>query len=266
MGIDVDTSDPVDRTGEVTLILSLGAARRLAEPEAAMADAREWSRHVGIVANDADAVERALADADGIRQFTVESGEDTVAAFVYPSEGAEDVLDDALVGVDFGRLAIPDAEGSPEEYVADLERQRADLEDDLEDVEDDLDDLRSEHAGFLLAAEERLAIEVQKAEAPLNFATTERAFVAEGWMPTEQYETFVERVRDAVGDSVDIEEVERADYADYAPGHHGGDHEEEEAAIGTLRRNAFGRIYHDRLRSGGDAPADVSADASTDER
>ncbi|MFC6613990.1 DUF5809 family protein [Halopenitus salinus] len=43
-------------------------------------------------------------------------------------------------------------------------------------------------------------------------------------------------------------------------------HEEEEAAIGTLRRNAFGRIYHDRLRSGGDAPADVSADASTDER
>ncbi|ELZ42193.1 hypothetical protein C471_04105 [Halorubrum saccharovorum DSM 1137] len=58
MGIDVDTSDPVDRTGEVTLVLSLGAARRLAEPEAAMADAREWSRHVGIVANDADAVER----------------------------------------------------------------------------------------------------------------------------------------------------------------------------------------------------------------
>ncbi|PAU82536.1 hypothetical protein CK500_13125 [Halorubrum salipaludis] len=60
MGIDVD--DPDDRTGEVTLVLSLGAARRLADPEAAFADAREWSRHVGIVANDADAVERFVGE------------------------------------------------------------------------------------------------------------------------------------------------------------------------------------------------------------
>ncbi|WP_144921639.1 DUF7124 domain-containing protein [Halorubrum salsamenti] len=60
MGIDVD--DPDDRTGEVTLVLSLGAARRLAEPEAAFADAREWSRHVGIVANDTDAVERFVRE------------------------------------------------------------------------------------------------------------------------------------------------------------------------------------------------------------
>ncbi|MGQ3329713.1 MULTISPECIES: DUF7124 domain-containing protein [Halorubrum] len=62
MGIDVDDPDPVDRTGEVTLVLSLGAARRLAEPEATLADAREWSRHVGIVANDADAVERFVRE------------------------------------------------------------------------------------------------------------------------------------------------------------------------------------------------------------
>ncbi|WP_128904512.1 DUF7124 domain-containing protein [Halorubrum amylolyticum] len=69
MGIDVDatddadTTDPADRTGEVTLVFSLGAARRLADPEAAAADAREWSRHVGVVANDADAVERFVGEA-----------------------------------------------------------------------------------------------------------------------------------------------------------------------------------------------------------
>ena len=61
MGIDAD--DPDDRTGEVTLVLSLGAARRLADPKAAVADAREWSRHVGIVANDADAVDRFVDEA-----------------------------------------------------------------------------------------------------------------------------------------------------------------------------------------------------------
>ena len=52
MGIDV--TEPGD--GEVTLVFSLGAARSLADPAAAFADARRWSRHVGIVANEADAV------------------------------------------------------------------------------------------------------------------------------------------------------------------------------------------------------------------
>ncbi|SFR46587.1 MULTISPECIES: DUF7124 domain-containing protein [Halorubrum] len=52
MGIDATT--PGD--GEVTLVFSLGAARSLADPAAAFADARRWSRHVGIVANEADAV------------------------------------------------------------------------------------------------------------------------------------------------------------------------------------------------------------------
>ncbi|WP_123622509.1 hypothetical protein [Halorubrum sp. CSM-61] len=61
MSIDVD--DPEDRTGEVTLAFSLGAARRLADPAATFADAREWSRHVGVVANDAEAVERFVDEA-----------------------------------------------------------------------------------------------------------------------------------------------------------------------------------------------------------
>ncbi|OYR46395.1 hypothetical protein [Halorubrum sp. Eb13] len=56
MSLDVD-ADPVTRSGELTLVLSLGAARRLADPEAAFAEARRWSRYVGIVANDAEAVE-----------------------------------------------------------------------------------------------------------------------------------------------------------------------------------------------------------------
>jgi len=50
------------RTGELTLVFSLGAARTLADPADAFADAREWSRYVGIVANDADAVEAFARD------------------------------------------------------------------------------------------------------------------------------------------------------------------------------------------------------------
>ncbi|ELZ53430.1 MULTISPECIES: DUF7124 domain-containing protein [Halorubrum] len=61
MGIDATT--PGD--GDVTLVFSLGAARSLADPAAAFADAREWSRHVGIIANEADEV-AAFARAHGI--------------------------------------------------------------------------------------------------------------------------------------------------------------------------------------------------------
>ena len=61
MSLDVD-DDPATRSGELTLVLSLGAARRLADPAAAFAEARRWSRYVGVVANDADAVERFVRE------------------------------------------------------------------------------------------------------------------------------------------------------------------------------------------------------------
>ena len=50
----IDATEPGD--GDVTLVFSLGAARSLADPAAAFADARRWSRHVGIVANEAEQV------------------------------------------------------------------------------------------------------------------------------------------------------------------------------------------------------------------
>ncbi|TKX74112.1 hypothetical protein EXE46_10805 [Halorubrum sp. GN11_10-6_MGM] len=50
----IGATEPGD--GDVTLVFSLGAARSLADPAAAFADARRWSRHVGIVANEADRV------------------------------------------------------------------------------------------------------------------------------------------------------------------------------------------------------------------
>ena len=50
----IDATEPGD--GDVTLVFSLGAARSLADPAAAFADARRWSRHVGVVANEAEQV------------------------------------------------------------------------------------------------------------------------------------------------------------------------------------------------------------------
>lgn len=53
--------------GEMTLAFSLSAVRRLADPAAAFDDATAWSRYVGVVDNDADAV-AAFVEENGLRQ------------------------------------------------------------------------------------------------------------------------------------------------------------------------------------------------------
>ncbi|OYR40871.1 V-type ATP synthase subunit I [Halorubrum sp. Hd13] len=160
-----------------------------------------------------DAVEATLSDADGIDAYEVFAGSDVVAIFAKPADGAEEgVLQDSLVGVDIALLEVPEAEAGPAEYVAELEREREDLRTDLEAIEADLAAMKEEAAAFLLRAEEQLTIEAEKKEAPLSFATTENAFVAEGWIPTDTYPDFEATVADAVGDHAEVEELERASF------------------------------------------------------
>jgi len=160
-----------------------------------------------------EAVERAVVDADGIDAVELFAEDGVVAVFARPSDTAdEEVLSDALVGVDFTALDVPDAEGSPEEYVSELEHRQQQLESKRRTVENELEEVKLDAAGFLLAAEEQLAIDVQKREAPLSFATTDNAFVAEGWIPTEEYTAFAASITDAVGDHAEVEELERASF------------------------------------------------------
>ena len=161
----------------------------------------------------ADAVEDALAAAEDVSAFEVFAGGNVVAAFAAPVEGAEaGFLQDSLVGVDIALLEVPDADTSPSEYVAELERERSELESELADVESELAAVKEDAAGFLLRAEEQLTIEAQKKEAPLSFATTENAFIAEGWIPTATFPDFESTIADAVGDHADVEELKRASF------------------------------------------------------
>ncbi|WP_336001382.1 V-type ATP synthase subunit I [Halorientalis halophila] len=190
---------------------------------------------VGVGEGDADAIEAELADSDRVADFEVFSEGDAVAVFVYPEDGdpttgTDVTVQDLLVGARYQSYEVPDAEGSPEEYISELHHRKQQLESKLGTVEDELGDLRLDVAGFLLAAEETLAIEAQKSEAPLSFATTENAFVAEGWLPTEQYEELVAALDSTVGDRVEVEELERAEYDTDGHVHHTEDVAEEGGA------------------------------------
>lgn len=58
-----DTTVGDDRES-LTLAFSLAALDRFADPAAVFDDAREWSRHIGIIANDTDAVETFIREHD----------------------------------------------------------------------------------------------------------------------------------------------------------------------------------------------------------
>ena len=165
---------------------------------------------VAVGEGDAEEVRSALAASD-IDTFDVFDEDGVVAVFARSEAGD---LGDALVGATFSALEVPEGDGDPGEYLEELNHRKQKLESKLDTVQSDLDDLRLDYAGFLLAAEEKLSIEVQKAEAPLTFATTENAFIAEGWIPNDEYGDFESELRSAVGEAIDIEKLEIAEYDD----------------------------------------------------
>ena len=163
---------------------------------------------VAVGEGDADELDSALDDSE-IDTYELFDEDGVVAVF---ARADDDVLQDALVGATFSALEAPEGDGDPSEYLEELNHRKQQLESKLDTVENELEELRLDYAGFLLAAEEKLSIEVQKAEAPLTFATTENAFIAEGWIPDEEYELFEQRVGAEVGDAIDIEKLAIAAY------------------------------------------------------
>ncbi|MFW6436708.1 MAG: V-type ATP synthase subunit I [Halococcoides sp.] len=163
---------------------------------------------------DADAIRSTLADHDAVEAFEVFTGEETVGVFASLTEGD---LEDVLVGVAFEALAVPDADRDPTTFLQECRHELRQVQSELRTVESKLDRLALDVGGDLLAAEEFLTTEVDKREAPLSFATTERAFVAEGWLPTAELDQFESVLREAVGDRIAIDELERAEYDEGHP-------------------------------------------------
>ncbi len=161
---------------------------------------------VAVGDGDADRVREALAES-AIEDYEVYSEEGVVAVFA-----RTDDLSDVLVEAEFTAYDVPEADSSPEEYLRELREERQDLRSRLDSVEGELGELREEVGGFLLAAEEKLVIQVQRQEAPLSFATTDNAFVAEGWIPTKRFVDLAEGLHQEVGDHVEVDELERAQY------------------------------------------------------
>jgi len=211
---------------------------------------------------NATAIESALAESDAVEGYEVFSGTKTDSVAVFASMADDERLDDALVGVSVTAYDVPEATGDPESNVEELEQQRRQIETELEKTESELESIKLEDGRFLLALEEELTIEAEKTEAPLRFATTERSFIVEGWVPSERYEELDRTLGSEFGGRVDLSELERATYTGHGDHHSETVDSEDEARAATDGGSAAASADTDEevLPDGGHADDVVTVD------
>ena len=115
-----------------------------------------------------------------------------VAVFV-PRKRLEDASA-FLARFGFTQVDVPAGEGDPKKLLAVAEADASKWRERLQEVEGRLKKLRERYASFVVAAEEALEVELEKAEAPLRFAASEHSFVIDGWVPASSFDAFSSKV------------------------------------------------------------------------
>ena len=93
----------------------------------------------------------------------------------------------------------PELTGNPQAALEEMAAAKAELTEKSTNAESELVRLKQEYAEFMLASEEYLTIETQKSEAPLRFATSDHAFVVDGWVPINKYDDFEKTIEGGAG-------------------------------------------------------------------
>jgi len=143
---------------------------------------------------------------------TVPYGRGQAIALFVPKNFEDDVLK-RLQEQSYAALPLPEMEGTPRDILVDLDAKLTELASEKHKSEEELADLRQQYIEFILASDEYLSIETQKAEAPLRFATTKNAFIVEGWVPTNDLELVQRDMDDATNGHV-IVAVDKSGDAD----------------------------------------------------
>ncbi|MEE9592851.1 MAG: V-type ATPase 116kDa subunit family protein, partial [Thermoplasmata archaeon] len=152
-------------------------------------------------------VGRLGGDLDGLDGVT-ESYEafragDVLALFVDASKADE--VRDFLVGQAFATLEVPGGQGDPRVSLRRMGEQAEKWQSRLDEVRERLISLRERYADFVISSEAFLAVEIEKAEAPLLFAASDHSFVAEGWVPSDRWPEIQTRLGDQEALYVDLQ-------------------------------------------------------------
>jgi len=159
---------------------------------------------VGTVATPVDADVARVSPTNDI--FSGSTKTKTVVAVFVPAEKAGDVSS-VLAEHGFSEISVPKLSGSVDSAMATLESDIKSLEGEKAPLQKKLKDMNKKYEDLVLATDEYLSIQIQKTEAPLRFATTENAFVIDGWLPSDQFGKLKSDIESAAGGKVHVEKL-----------------------------------------------------------
>jgi len=138
--------------------------------------------------------------------FISDEKDQMIALFI-----AKSYADDAgklLSDCGFTEVKLPEGEGLPKQFIEKWTTQQKELSEKLVQTTKDILEFRKRYAEFILASEEYLAIEVQKAEAPVLFGMTDYSFLIDCWIPTDDLPRVKEVLEKEMEGSLYLEEIE----------------------------------------------------------
>ncbi|MCU0861370.1 MAG: hypothetical protein MUE65_03525, partial [Methanomassiliicoccales archaeon] len=129
-----------------------------------------------------------------------------VALFVAKEETNE--AQRVLVQNGYSELPPPPGVGSPEKAMAAVDAEMAALSTKVKEAEERIASLREKYQSFIVASDEELSIEVEKAELPLRMGTTGHAFVLDAWVPAKNVERLQKALDEKIGNDCHLEVLE----------------------------------------------------------
>ncbi len=189
--LDFEVSTVTSKLSEIdTNIKELNDKERRLEPIKTFDIPVEMYRGYGSLAVFVGVVDSIPAINNVVPDYFLESApydKGHVIALFVPKASADETLKE-LQEANFKELSLGDMEGMPRDILSSIDHERTALEADKRQGEERLAEIKKEHLAYILASDEYLTMETQKAEAPLRFATSKNAFVADGWVPTKSFD------------------------------------------------------------------------------
>lgn len=145
--------------------------------------------------------EKKIKDSNAAEKCIVyagEHGKKYVTAIFVQKENADAVL--SILG-ESGFSEINTANfigmsGTPEKMIKEIDSKIAALEENKAKARKDLEGISDKWGSYIKFNEESLAEQSEKSEAPLRFAVSENAFIANGWVPADKADMMEEELKE----------------------------------------------------------------------
>ncbi len=128
-------------------------------------------------------------------------------AVITPNDYREEVEKD-LLEARFQAVPVPDEEGSAQSCIETHAGEAARIREELALIQSRITEMKTRYSEFLAACDELLTSEVEQAEVPLRFATSDESFLIEGWVLADKVAGVRESLDAVTGGRVFVTELE----------------------------------------------------------